>query len=81
MCKMRPVHYYSAAAALLAIYLGSYIINSACGGYWLQPERDGVQRWVAERAERKRSEQERGRFFALSPDLLAAVDELARSGR
>ena len=43
--KLRPVHYYSAAAALLAIYLGSYLINSACGGYWLQPERDGMQRW------------------------------------
>src|SRR5262249_39072195 len=32
-----------------------------------------VQQWVAELAERKRTEQERERFFALSLDLLAIV--------
>lgn len=35
---------------------------------------NAVQSWIADRADRKRSEQERERFFALSPDLLAVVD-------
>lgn len=35
---------------------------------------DAVHSWIADRADRKRSEQERERFFALSPDLLAVVD-------
>jgi len=35
---------------------------------------ESVQAWIADRAERKRTEQERERFFALSPDLLAVVD-------
>ncbi|QDT67024.1 protein kinase domain-containing protein [Calycomorphotria hydatis] len=33
-----------------------------------------VRAWIAERADRKRSEQERERFFALSPDLLGIVN-------
>lgn len=37
-----------------------------------------VQAWIADRADRKRSEQERERFFALSPDLLAVVDAEGR---
>jgi hypothetical protein len=43
--RLRPVHYCTAAVALLAIYVGSYLINSKSGGYWLQPERDGGHRW------------------------------------
>ncbi|OYW13445.1 MAG: hypothetical protein B7Z55_16845, partial [Planctomycetales bacterium 12-60-4] len=39
---------------------------------------DNVRSWIAERADRKRSEQERERFFALSPDLLGVVDEAGR---
>jgi hypothetical protein len=34
-----------AAAVLLALYLGSYVLNSAFGGYWPKPERDGMHRW------------------------------------
>lgn len=37
-----------------------------------------VQSWIVDRADRKRSEQERERFFALSPDLLAVVNEAGR---
>lgn len=39
---------------------------------------DAVHSWIADRADRKRSEQERERFFALSPDLLAVVDAEGR---
>ncbi len=35
---------------------------------------DDIQNWIAERAERKRTEQERERFFNLSLDLLAILD-------
>ena len=35
---------------------------------------DQIQRWITERAERKRTDQERERFFTLSLDLLAIVD-------
>jgi PAS domain S-box-containing protein len=35
---------------------------------------DEIQSWITERAERKRTEQERERFFNLSLDLLAIVD-------
>lgn len=35
---------------------------------------DEIQAWIAERAERKRTEQERERFFNLSLDLLAILD-------
>ncbi|QDT89957.1 PAS domain S-box protein [Gimesia algae] len=35
---------------------------------------DEIQSWIAERAERKRTEQERERFFNLSLDLLAILD-------
>lgn len=37
-----------------------------------------VQGWIAERAERKRTEQERERFFNLSRDLLAILDPEGR---
>ncbi|WP_166823070.1 PAS domain S-box protein [Thalassoroseus pseudoceratinae] len=33
-----------------------------------------IQNWIAERADRKRTEQERERFFSLSLDLLAILD-------
>lgn len=35
---------------------------------------DDIQAWIAERAERKRTEQERERFFNLSLDLLTILD-------
>ena len=34
-----------AAAALLTLYIGSYAFNSALGGYWPKPEKDGAHRW------------------------------------
>ena len=37
-----------------------------------------VQRWVSDLAERRQSEEERERFFALSLDLLAIIDESGR---
>ncbi len=37
-----------------------------------------IHAWIAERAERKRTEQERERFFNLSLDLLAIVDPMGR---
>jgi len=37
-----------------------------------------VQCWIAERAERKRTEQERERFFSLSLDMLAILDVRGR---
>lgn len=39
---------------------------------------DEIQSWIAERAERKRTEQERERFFNLSLDLLAILDTSGR---
>ncbi|MEW4526685.1 PAS domain S-box protein [Maioricimonas sp. JC845] len=39
---------------------------------------DQVQSWIAERAERKRTEQERERFFNLSLDLLGILDAEGR---
>lgn len=30
---------------LLAVYVGSYWVNSASGGYWMKPDRDGRDRW------------------------------------
>jgi len=36
---------------------------------------DAVQKWIVDRAEHKRSEEERERFFELSPDLLAVLNE------
>src|SRR5690606_15629899 len=37
-----------------------------------------VQSWISELAERRKSEEERERFFALSLDLLAILDEQGR---
>ena len=34
-----------AFGALFVLYIGIYAINSYLGGYWLQPERDGIHRW------------------------------------
>lgn len=39
-----------------------------------QEIRDQVQNWIADQAERKRTELERERFFSLSPDLLLIFD-------
>ncbi len=31
--------------AIAVVYVGSYSVNSALGGYWLKPERDGLHGW------------------------------------
>ena len=32
-------------AALVLLYVGSFVLNSHFGGYWNKPERDGHDRW------------------------------------
>ena len=30
---------------LIVVYVGSYCVNSASGGYWMKPDRDGKDKW------------------------------------
>ena len=44
--KLRRAQNWSlAVVALVAFYLGSFVLNSYCGGYWSELERDGHDRW------------------------------------